>query len=267
MNQFVGRTLAAWLTVTSAAAGFQPTALPTTRPPHDDLAEGRRLLAEVRDHVFGFDDPAFYWFCRYLAPAAGEPTSRPDAPLTPWRFLMERPSDYRGERIAVEGVLQQRVAFTANNRLPGLTLYQSTLAVRDTRALATIVTIDDPGDIPLRSRVRADGFFIKVRSFATREGVAGTGPLIVARRLRVLDSPAGGMTGAPWAGTGVARWLVGATGVLLIGWLGVRIWLRKIGPAKAQYGRAASAPRNSDDDFDWLTDDRATRPQDPNPPV
>jgi len=139
----------------AVARGQQPS-----QPDADDLADGLRLLEDVRDNVFSFDDPAFYWFCQYVRRQPATTNTAADEPPLPWRFLFERPSDYRGRVILVQGILQSRQTYELTNR-PGVeTLHQCELSDPTTRAICTVVSIDDPGEIPIRSLVRASGYFI-----------------------------------------------------------------------------------------------------------
>lgn len=233
---------------------------PATRPDagsETDVSEGRRLLEDVRDNEFTFDDPAFYWYCRFVGSAAwgSVPEIEGDPPPVSWGFLLERPSDYRGELIVLEGTLQARSEYEVSNRLPGLRLYQSTLSGSQTRSLATVVTTSDPGAIPIRSRVRVRGYFIKSRSYTALDGAIGAGPLIVARELRVVVAPTTGKLGIPGSGAGVFRWLAGATGALAIVWLIVRSATRRAPAVSGGPRRPGSPGAESDGDFDWLTSD------------
>jgi hypothetical protein len=245
---------------------FAATAYAQQTAPADDLAEGRRLLEGVRDNVFSFDDPAFYWFCRYVQQEADASafSIRSDESPTPWKYLLERPGDYRGGLVVVEGLLQTVHAYDVSNR-PGIgTLYQCELSEVGTRAFCTVVVVQEPGEIPLRSRVRAKGYFIKVRAFQTSGGEGGSGPLIVARSLELARAPAGSLwdRGADGAGSSTwwntrsaTFWLVPGTAGLAIVWLILRRSARAArGDGKRRLPDASGhITRESDEDFDWLT--------------
>lgn len=220
-------------------------------------AEGRHLLADVEDNVFSFDDPAFYWYCQFLS----DPARSADAGLgsipaaTAWRPLLERPSDYRGEWIAVAGILQRKTAFRLPNRHGGMYLYQSELSTPDSRGFCTIITTDDPQGVPLRSRVRVAGFFLKVRAYTDAAGNPGRGPLIVARALLVDAAPAGPIGPGAGSASRYTSWWVMATGVLAVVWWILR---RRTGGSGGVAGKriAASDRAAAEADFDWLVDDR-----------
>lgn len=236
---------------TSAASQAEPTA-------PDGLAQGRRLLEGVRDGVFSFDDPGFYWFCRYVKqhrdPSEFAVTAA-DSPI-PWRFLLERPSDYRGQLVTVEGILQSRPVFIQTSPMRGDLdrLTQCELSESGTRSFCTVITTDEAEDTPVHSRVRAKGYFIKVRGYTTDAGETGAGPLIVARRLEVVRTPSSGLTEGPPGLPGLSKAIMIATAALAVIWLLLRRGLRP--PAQ----HAVSAwPRKTDDsapsenDFDWMT--------------
>lgn len=251
----------------AASTAVQPASAPpapAASPAEEDLAEGLRLLEGIRDDVFSFDDPAFYWFCRYVRQQA-DPASFTIAEtdtLLAWRFLMERPSDYRGRLVVVEGVLQSRPAFklTGPRRSDLGTLTQCEITESGTRSIGTVITIDDAAGVPLRSRVRAKGYFIKVRAYRTNTGEIGAGPLIVARRLELLRPPAMGLGGGPLDGTSGTALLVAATACLAVLWLVLRRSLRlRSKAAPLSDLRFHDAGHQTDGDFDWL-DEQPPRP-------
>jgi hypothetical protein len=257
----------------------EPPDIPAGAPAGDEdvLAHARLLLHDVRDNVFSFDDEAFYEFCRYVrdhVPPAVSPMEA-SAPAVPWKFMLERPSDYRGRLVTIEGVLQARTAFEVSG--PGREgigrLYQCELSDQGTRSLCAAITVDDPQDIPIRSRVRAKGFFIKVRSYTTNAGDWGAGPLLVARRLELIEPPSSALPDvfSGWA-IGLTEVCV-ATAVLALVWLALRRAVRRTrSPGTPVRGRSrpghmgvygadhaglpseqAAAGSSAEGDYDWLT--------------
>jgi hypothetical protein len=223
-------------------------------PPADELAEGRRLLADVKDHVFSFDDEAFYWFCKHVrrSDAPGDRALGEDEAPTPWRFLLERPSDYRGQLVVIEGTLLRKTSFEVPNR-PGVgRLHQCELTSRGTRAVCTVILTDEPQGVPIHARVRGQAYFIKVRSFRTRHSGEGTGPLLVGRGIIAVSGGGSRTVGFGPALEDAAPWLAGATAVLAIAWYILRRRLRVEPVVVGQRPSNAEMQTESEADFDWL---------------
>ncbi len=222
-------------------------------PPTDELAEGRRLLAGVKDHVFSFDDEAFYWFCNYVRrhDATREDTDDDEA-HTPWRFLLERPSDYRGELVVIEGTLLRKTSFDVPNR-PGVgRLHQCELNARGTGAVCTVILTDEPQGVPIGARVRGRAFFLKVRSFRTRQGNEGMGPLLVGRELIAVRGGGAESVGIGLAIEDVGVWLAAATALLAVAWYALRRRLRAESAVAESHVSVPEAQAESEADFDWL---------------
>jgi len=234
-----------------------PTSPAASAPPAekkpDDLAYGRKLLQDVRDNVFSFDDPAFYWFCRFVKADAQTARYRITAQdrAVPWRFLLERPSDYRGRLVVVAGRLLRRSQIEVTNRHGVGTLYQCELASAQTRGVCTVIVTDDPRSIPVRSMVRTKAFFIKVRAFRTIGGRSGAGPLLVGRHLEQVGPETFGLTDGASGPGRWGTWLVVGTAVLVVVWLALR-WRLRSSPAKEPALGSGREPAASDTDFDWL---------------
>ncbi|MFQ5430827.1 MAG: hypothetical protein ACE5E1_11010 [Phycisphaerae bacterium] len=235
-----------------------------TTAPDQDLSHGRRLLEGVRDHVFSFDDPAFYWFRRYVkhdSQPAKYDMSAADEPV-PWKYLMERPGDYRGELILIEGVLLRSSAYEVPNRQGGGTYHQCELGDRGTRAICTVVVTEAPEGIPNRGRVRTKGYFLKVRAYRTADGRTGEGPLLVARRLqRVARAPVESF-GDGLFSKAAPRWLIGATVLLAFAWLFLRRSLRSRRETPLRGTASGPSPTGTEDDCDWLTRGESAEPPD-----
>jgi len=287
----------------SAAALFAMTGPVIAQPPDDkpasdpdaptttrSIEHGMRLLSNVRDNVLSFDDPAFYWFCRYVttpegAAALADTESNPnhnangaadhetaatggssnsanvsdvpaEADPTPIKFLLERPNDYRGKPVTIEGTLVAKWSWSVDNRDVPNPLNQCEIAVAGTRALAAVVTTESVDAIPIRSRVRARGYFIKVRAFQTTGGEPGAGPLLVARSLTLIKSN-GAIAGAgseSTAGKSAQMWILAGTLVAAVAWLMLRRMARKPQSAATtpSFRSTAMSENAAADDFDWM---------------
>jgi len=257
----------------------QPNDLQSPAPTDErSIEHGRRLLANVRDNVLSFDDPAFYWFCRYVnTPAAeqdlaletrsatgtssasegAEAASHAANTPTPIKFLLERPGDYRGQPVLIEGTLVAKWSWSVENRDVPALLHQCEIAVAGTRALAAVVTTEPADAIPIRSRVRVKGYFIKIRAFQTTGGESGFGPLLVARSLTPIKSD--GAFAVSTDGAGDAQkpqvWILTGTVIAAVIWLMLRRQSRLHGAhrerIKVSPAQSSPAPGQADD-FDWM---------------
>jgi hypothetical protein len=240
-----------------------------------DPAYGWRLLESVHDGVYSFDDPAFYWFCRYVkdyADAATFTIAAGESPV-PWKFLMERPSDYRGQLVVVEGTLLSRPPFEVSGLgREGIgRLYECELGQGGTKAICSVICIENPESIPIRSSVRAKGYFIKYRTFTlqtpgqrTTPGEVGAGPLIVARRLELAPVAA---TPADWSvwRPGGSSWLIIVIAAMAVAWLFLRRAARRpLSSASSRHPPSAGETTLLEGDFAWLTDDREVQGEEDN---
>lgn len=224
----------------------------------EELAEGLRLLSGVRDGVFSFDDPGFYWFCRYARDHDArrvDEAGDSDAPIS-WKTLLERPSDYRGRRVLIEGVVQSFQAHDVTNR-PGVPrLYQFELSNAGTSGFCTFVVTTDPGDVPIRSIVKARGYFIKVRGYRTQGGDEGAGPLVVAGRILDVRTPAANFSRSNEDRT--SSWLVGSVSLMALIWFVMRRRIADSRGGRVAVQAASKVTAESDRDFDWLTNSEIT---------
>lgn len=229
-----------------------------------DMTEGRRLLAGLRDDAFTFDDPAFYWFCRWVRQDRDVSRYKPRSDEGPieWRFLMERPGDYRGELVTIEGKLLRRESFEVPNREGVGRLTQCDLTRPGTRAVCTAILTDPGAEAPIGSIVRVRGYFIKNRSFRTTTNDAGAGPLIVSRDFEAMG-PAQPVGDPMVRQSLMFKWMIAATGLLGILWIALRRISRGRENQEAFSG-VETAPEitQTDADFDWLTDAEPRTPED-----
>lgn len=231
------------------------------QPPPDSVDErsldhGLRLLSGVRDHVYSFDDPAFYWFCRHVRDDEDVEryVAREGEPTTSWRFLMERPTDYRGQLVTIEGRLLRREAFEVPNREGVGRLYQCEIGQSGTRAVCTAVLTSDPGDIHVQTPVIVRGYFIKVRAFQTLDGQSGAGPLVVSQRLVQRGTVASAADTAPEVvADSLTTWIGVSTVVLLVVWIVIRRMLQRDRPTGLERPPSARIS-GAADDFNWLVD-------------
>ncbi|MFQ5411075.1 MAG: hypothetical protein ACE5EC_02220 [Phycisphaerae bacterium] len=236
----------------------QPTAQeePPKRPEDLNIDPCLKLLEGVHDHVFSFDDPAFYCIRNAIRedPNPDRYDVTDDDVIVPWQFLMERPSDYRGRLVTLEGrLLKRHPPYELPNRRGGGPWYQCELGRANTRAACTVVLIDDPAAVALRSPVRVKGYFLKIRDYRVKSGATAAGPLLVGRRLEPFHGTEkdSGERLEPIADGGYTG-LIGGTAMLALFWLVLRRGLQAEPSWPTPKARGGSRDEESPDDFDWL---------------
>jgi len=235
-------------------------------------SEARRLLEDVRDGVPSFDEPAFYWLCRHVRsePAARSLLILPEETTLPLKHLLEQPAGFRGRAVLVEGVLRSSYAYEVANRADAGRLLQCELSDVRTGAICTVVCTDADASLPIGMTVRAKGYFLKVRSFRTRSGGNGAGPLLVARRLEPVPSATADSARPGHAEPPHWPWGMVGLAILAPAWVLLRRWLAR-GAGATAYGRRSprfddlstevgrSARQDIADDVGWLLPDEGAR--------
>jgi len=166
-----------------------------------DLEKGERLLEDVKDNTFGYDESAFYYLVQKALknPDALKP---PDEETVAYDTLMSMPSSYRGQAVTIEGVYMQCLPFSP----PPLaiwkdakTLYRVDLReapMDEERPVATVIVVDDPMTyLHLYDGVRVKGYFYKVLQYKGSKGV-GYAPMLVARRIEPVEAVGAVASGA-----------------------------------------------------------------------
>lgn len=236
---------------------------PAAPPALPDAAQGAALLAAVEDYTLHFDDPAFYWLLRRVRevdlPGAFAPRSG-ETPV-PWTFLAERPGEYRGRIVVVEGVVESCLAYevTPRDGPPLGRVFQLELSDAGAPRFFTVISAADERPIPLRSRVRARGYFLKMRQYRAADARPGYSPLIVAHHIDVIAPP------RAWpnaSGRGLlsnsTNLLIVATAALAVVWLILRRATARPSPTKSPARPHAPAHSReappTPDDLDWMKD-------------
>lgn len=223
-----------------------------------DTAAASGLFDQVVDGTFSFDDEAFYWLCAHVRSSAArqELLAAASELPTPIRQLMERPADFRGRPVVVEGVLRSREEYEIRARPELGRLTQLELSVLGSRAIITIVCIERLAGMPIGLPVRATGYFLKSRMFRTADGQSGAGVVVVTNGMvsvasttdRIVERSSGIFMASE-------RWVVLAVAVLLVAWL----WLRRRVRLSPRLRLAARDARTTSDtvgandrDFEWM---------------
>ncbi len=188
----------------------------------DDLpAQVARALGEIRDFAFNFDHEGFYLLVDYVRDEP-EPSSDRVQPVDDWRVLLERPSDFRGRWIEVEGVVGRnrgyRITRPAGRPTP---LWQLELGGTAEQPMACTVILTQPADdVPLGAHIRVAGRFVMIRQYYDPANRPRPAALIVGRGPTVVwqaGPPQSRRPRANWT------WLVAGLAVgLLAAWVLLR---------------------------------------------
>jgi hypothetical protein len=139
-------------------------------------------LTTVQDFTYDFDHPAYYHLLEFVqnSPHAPGFAVAPIA-VNDWRVLVERPADYRGLPVTVEGVVGRNKDPYLHSRHPELRpVSQVELSRPDQAETCTVVFTQNVADIPIGSTIRATGYFVKINRFPRQTGEPGLSALIVA---------------------------------------------------------------------------------------
>ena len=234
-------TSAAWL-----AAASQPASRSTEELPPDVLSQ----LSSIEDFTYDFDHPGYYALLRFVkqsrfAPGFG---CLPIA-VDDWRTLVERPKDFRGLPVTIEGTVGRNKDPYVHPRYPELgQVWQVELRRPDQAISCTVVFTSDVSDLPLGADIRVTGYFFKINRYPTRGGQPGLSALLVAPGPTQISRVRSQAVFAPdW------RWLsaalvVGLAATLFLLWRSRRIARHELRTLRAQH----EAPLNLADDLaEW----------------
>jgi hypothetical protein len=182
-------------------------------------------LDKIDDFTFDFDKPAYYELLKHVQQAAHPPGhTQPPLVVDDWRTLAERPHDFRGLAVTIEGVVGANRAYTHQRRRELGTVWQLELTgTRPQGCACTVICTRDVGDLPLGATVEITGYFVMMRSYlgsSQRPQMAAL--LVAAGPSRVSTAkPAPSAASVDWAA--IVPWLLGGTlAGLMLAWLLIR---------------------------------------------
>lgn len=204
----------------SVCAAFAQTSRPADELPPDVQA----ALGAIEDFSFSFSQPGFYAALEYVKTMSGSPGQVRQAVLIDdWTALLERPADFRGLAVTIEGVVGRNKPwhFEQEERRHLGTVWQLELWRADQPTAATVILTDNVDDIPIGATIRVTGYFVMIRQYpsATRQVrqaalLVGHGPTLVTQ------------TGVPRNARSASSLVVGlmvtATAALLVTWVLLR---------------------------------------------
>lgn len=195
---------------------------PATPPPASDLpAHVARALGEIRDFAFNFDHEGFYLLVDHVRT---EPEPEPEAvhPIDDWRVLLERPSEFRGRWVEIEGLVGRNRGYTIlRPGGVGTPVWQLELGGTAEQPIACTLVLTQPADdVPLGARIRAAGRFVMIRQYFDPANRPRPAALIVGRGPTMVWRAAPAQVRPPRANW---TWVVaGLAAGLLVAWVLLR---------------------------------------------
>lgn len=245
--------------VMAATETFAQTAPSIETPTEPALpADVSSALDSIEDFSFGFSQPGFYAVVEHLkagsdlAGLAREPT-----PIDDWRALLERPAEFRGRLVTVEGVVGRNTQWRferEEHRHLGL-VWQLELSRAGQPIAVTLILTEDASDIPLGATIRVTGYFIMVRQYYSQTNrvrqaalVAGHGPTLITQSTTRRRTRGGS---AKLIGV-----IAASTAAALIVWLVLRRSVARHSHASRQLRSSGPAPESLADDLAaWAADE------------
>jgi hypothetical protein len=159
---------------------------PATELPEDVQA----ALATIEDFSFSFAQPGFYAVLEYVKSMSGSPgQARTAVVIDDWTTLLERPADFRGLPVAIEGIVGRNKvwAFEQQERRHLGPVWQLELWQADQPVAATVILTDNADSIPIGAKIGVTGYFVMIRQYhsGTRQVrqaalLVGHGPTLVS---------------------------------------------------------------------------------------
>ncbi len=139
-------------------------------------------LGQVEDFSFAFWTPPVQQLVRYVASRQIWPDASAAVPVQRWSDLVERPADFRGRLVAIEGIVGRNRAWKPlDPRLADLgPVWQLELWGRREPLACTVLLTSDASDIAIGSTIRVVGYFAMIRQYRTQRGEVRQAAVIVA---------------------------------------------------------------------------------------
>ena len=159
--------------------------------------EARRALEQVEDFSLSFSNPGFYAVLEHVKRMEAAPGHvREPIQIEDWTALMERPDDFRGLPITVEGVVGRNKAwrFEQQERQELGTVWQLELWRAGQPISVTAILTENADDIPLEATIRVSGYFVMMRQYPSGPSglrqaalIVGQGPTLISQTGRAQD--------------------------------------------------------------------------------
>lgn len=208
------------MVITSPCSALAQTTQPAPELPEQVHAE----LRPVEDFSFSFAQPGFYALLEHLKTTRQSPGhARQPLEIDDWTTLLERPADFRGLPITIEGLVGRNKVWRFQQeqyRHLG-TVWQLELWRSDQPIAATLILTDDATDIPVGATLRVTGYFVMIRQYYSEAKRLRHSALLVAHGPTLVSQ-----TVARPRARSTANWILGlvitGTAALLVIWFLLR---------------------------------------------
>ncbi len=246
----------------------QPTSAPATQgAPLTELPpDVMRELRGIEDFSLRFDHPGYYAVLDFVR-ERGLPIGSVAEPIEieDWQTLVERPSEYRGLPITVEGVVGHNKSYQFID--PELqkrfgTMWQLELRHprRGAPTACTVIFTENADEAGVGSTIRATGYFVMVRRYERSDRSLANAILLVARSpgmiARKAPARAEEQSGGRWL------WIVGGVlAAMVVFWIIVRTSARGGRTDVQRLSASHEAPVNLADDLEqWAKREEGGEP-------
>lgn len=209
----------------AAFAQSRAASAPASSAAHE-LPDGvLAALASVEDMSLRFDHAGFYALLRHVDETNEAPGTH-EAPLLvdDWRALLERPGEFRGRAVTIEGTVGRSSSWRAlvAQAADVGEVWQWELERTDQPLACTVVLTENASDIPLGATVRVTGYFVMIRQYYTRQNRPAPAALLVAHAPSSVRLPSPPPTGSAGFAPATAIGIGGATLVGVVIWVMLR---------------------------------------------
>jgi hypothetical protein len=226
-------------------------------------AEVRAEFAHTQDFAFNFDQPGFYGVVAFVKQSARSPGYlQTPIEVQDWRDLLERPSDFRGRPVTIEGLVgRNRDPYTLPNHPELGSLWQLDLRRPDQPITCTLILTGSAADIPLNASLSVTGYFVLIRSYYDASNRARQAALLVAPGPTTIGRV---MPHTPASGVPDWRWIIVAAVVGLL--VTVILLRRSVAARRRDYhtllARHEAPVSLADDLAAWASDEPGATPAD-----
>lgn len=142
----------------------------------------RAALRGVADFTYDFAQPGYYALLEFAKRTGGVGGPQQLAlAVDDWRVLLERPADFRGQLLELEGIVGRNKDPYTHAARPELgPVWQVELRQPGQPLACTVIFTNDVTDLPLGARVRLRGWFVKINRFPASGGKEGLSALIIS---------------------------------------------------------------------------------------